>query len=116
MGAAQEQLAASAKPVVREVIAAEVGALLGGAASLGAYNAAFLERHGADSLRHRAAAAEMAALLEPEEKAKAAQIILKRGGLLGAHLPARGVACMHAFQAGGFCHIWKADGNVLNMR
>ncbi len=84
-GAEQGAEAADAQsPVVAEVIASEVAGLLGGAQSLEAVNAAFLESHGSDSLRHRAAAAEMALLLAPAEPGKAAHILLQRGGLLGA--------------------------------
>lgn len=69
--------------MVAEVIEGEVQQLLGGK-SLARHNDAFLERHGTESLLHRAAAAEMMALLEPQSKPKAVQVILKRGGLVGA--------------------------------
>ncbi len=71
--------------MVAEVINSEVQELLAGK-SLAEYNEGFLEEHGSDSLLHRAAAAEMMALLDPKSKAKAVQVILKRGGLVGEHL------------------------------
>ena len=75
--------AAAQSPVVGEVISSEVEALLEGK-SLAEVNAAFLEVHGTASLRHRAAAAEMALLLKPEDRKAAVHILLQRGGLLGA--------------------------------
>lgn len=71
--------------MVAEVIDTEVQQLLAGK-SLAEYNDSFLEQHGSDSLLHRAAAAEMMALLDPKSKPKAVQVILKRGGLVGEHL------------------------------
>ena len=69
--------------VVREVVSSEVAGLLGGCGSAAAYNEAFLEARGTASLRHRAAAARMAALLAPGERARAVHIVMGRGGLLG---------------------------------
>lgn len=77
------QEAVKEKPVVAEVIESEVQQLLAGR-SLAQYNEAFLEKHGGESLLHRAAAAEMMAFLDPQSKPKAVQVILKRGGLVGA--------------------------------
>lgn len=82
------QEAIKQKPVVAEVIEPEVAALLGGQ-SMEQYNQAFLERCGEASLRHRAAAVEMMALLDPESKHKAVQTMLKRGGLVGEPLTYR---------------------------
>ena len=79
-----------------EVISSEVAALLEGR-GLAEVNAAFLEAHGSTSLRHRAAAAEMALLLKPGDRQAAVHIVLQRGGLLGApavHLPCCLLLCM----------------------
>jgi hypothetical protein len=52
--------------------------LLGGAASVAAYAQAYSSRHSSSnsSLRHRAAAAEMAALLDPASKQQGVQALL----------------------------------------
>ena len=68
--------------MVAEVVKEELGTLLHGK-SMAEYNEAFLEQHGTQSLRHRAAAARMMVLLSPDAKAAAAKMVVKRGGLLG---------------------------------
>lgn len=68
--------------MVAEVVTEELGTLLHGK-SMTEYNEAFLEQHGTQSLRHRAAAARMMVLLSPDAKAAAAKMVVKRGGLLG---------------------------------
>ena len=68
--------------MVAEVVREELGGLLRGQ-SMAQYNEAFLEQHGTQSLRHRAAAARMMVLLDPDAKAAAAKMVVKRGGLLG---------------------------------
>ena len=68
--------------MVAEVVKEELGALLHGK-TMAQYNEAYLEAHGTQSLRHRAAAARMMVLLDPEAKAAAAKMVVKRGGLLG---------------------------------
>ncbi|CAL8463644.1 g3178 [Coccomyxa elongata] len=85
--AESQQEAVKEEPVVAEVINSEVQQLLAGK-SLAEYNQGFLEQHGSDSLLHRAAAAEMMALLDPNSKAKAVQVIVKRGGLVGGGVAA----------------------------
>lgn len=65
-----------------EVVGAELGKLLGGQI-MAQYNEAFLERYGTASLRHRAAAARMMVLLDPQAAPAAAKMLTKRGGLLG---------------------------------
>ena len=71
-----------AKPVVREVVNEELNGLLCGK-TMTQYNEQFLEEHGTQSLRHRAAVARMIVLLDPEANAAAAKMVAKRGGLLG---------------------------------
>ncbi len=71
--------------MVAEVVTEELGGLLGGK-TMAQYNEAFLEEHGTRSLRHRAAAARMMVLLDPEAKAAAAKMVVKRGGLIGGQL------------------------------
>lgn len=71
-----------ARPVVAEVVGAELGELLGGQ-TMAQYNEAFLEHYGTTSLRHRAAAVRMMVLLNPQAASAAAKMLTKRGGLLG---------------------------------
>lgn len=102
------QEAVKEKPVVAEVINSEVQQLLAGK-SLAEYNEGFLEQHGSDSLLYRAAAAEMMALLDPNSKAKAVQVILKRGGLVGEH-PASGLP-WHSFMWHHGPLLWGAPAS-----
>lgn len=67
-----------ANPAVQQLVTELLPQLLGGAASVAAYAAAYSSQHssGSSSLRHRAAAAEMAALLDPASKQQGVQALL----------------------------------------
>ena len=81
-----------ARPVVAEVVGAELGELLGGQ-TMAQYNEAFLEHYGTTSLCHRAAAARMMVLLDPQAAPAAAKMLTKRGGLLGEGRSDRECSC-----------------------
>ena len=74
---------AQAADEVQAVVDAGVAAILGGR-SLADFNAAYLAAHGGGSLPARAAAAEVAALLEPGQRDAAAALLLDGGGPVGA--------------------------------
>ena len=64
------------------MVRSQVKALLG-EATLEAYAEAFLKAHGSSSLAHRAAAAEVRALLQPGHKQQAVALLLEGSGPLG---------------------------------
>lgn len=68
---------------MQAIVDAGVSAILG-RRSLPEANDAYLAEHGCGSLRARAAAAEMAALLEPGDRAHAAALLLDGSGPVGA--------------------------------
>lgn len=66
-----------ANPAVQQLVQELLPQLLGGAADVAAYAQAYSSRHSSSSsLRHRTAAAEMAALLDPATKLQGIQALL----------------------------------------
>lgn len=74
--AAFSACAQASQKVVQKVLSAQTAAILGDA-SLAEYQADFRKQHAASSLRHLAAAAEAAALLNPSETEAAARSIVE---------------------------------------
>ena len=74
--------------MVRDVLAAQLSAVLGGA-SIEDYHAAYAAQHGGRSLRHAAAAAEAAVLLQPGQRDAAVQKLLQEAAPAGVHPDAR---------------------------
>ncbi len=68
--------------MVRDVLAAQLGAVLGGA-SIEDYHAAYAARHGGRSLRHAASAAEATVLLQPGQRDAAVQKLLQEAAPAG---------------------------------
>jgi peptide alpha-N-acetyltransferase len=82
-GGGEDGAAEAAAAAAREVLGAQVAALLGGAEPA-AFHAAWAREHGGASLPHRAAAAEMEAALRPEARAQAARGLAEAGPPGGA--------------------------------
>ena len=70
--------------MVRDVLAAQLSAVLGGA-SIEDYHATYAAQHGGRSLRHAAAAAEATVLLRPGQRDAAVQKLLQEAAPAGVH-------------------------------
>jgi len=68
--------------VVRHVLTAQLGAVLGGA-SIEDYHSSFAAQHGGRSLRHAAAVAEATVLLQPGQRDAAVQKLLQEAAPAG---------------------------------
>ena len=76
--------------MVRDVLTAQLDAVLGGR-SIEAYHDAYAAEHSSRSLRHAAAAAEATALLRPDERDAAVQGLLQDASPARASLASRGL-------------------------
>lgn len=76
----------SANPAVQGLVQEVLTELLGGAADIQAYTAAYAQRHSSSSssLRQQAAGVEMAALLDPASKAAGIKQLLSAGPVAAA--------------------------------
>lgn len=71
--------------VARQVLQAQVAALLGGQ-DVAAYHAQWVQEHGSASVPHRAAAADLTAALHPAEQGAAVKTLVEAGPGEGTHV------------------------------